>query len=340
MNCNFSRVFVICVVCTFLMTVEIGAEEPREVVHPRDTGEALINPDMGWTLHFYSNIIANYGSKLEPSDTVDDFPGLSVVYLRVPWAFLEPREGEFNWALLDTPAQRWIAKGKKIALRVTCSESWMRYATPEWVKNAGAKGVDFNFGKGPAPDGKLWDPDYLDPIFLQKLDKFLAVMARRYDGNPNVAFIDVGGRRRDYRGKTGTLPSGPGQANPARKNRHSCPGPGGNIPDPAHHFALQRLSIETAFARDDPVRAAHRFLKPTGRRNRLDARNQARAEERHRAAAEATRRTRSRQFGNIHSHRPRNQTGQMPQPVFEGLDHGRSRPLLRPENPRRALGTA
>ncbi|MCX7048227.1 MAG: DUF4832 domain-containing protein [Candidatus Sumerlaeota bacterium] len=170
----------------------VGAEEPREVARPRDTGEALINPDMGWTLHFYSNIIANYGSKLEPSDTVDDFPGLSVVYLRVPWAFLEPKEGEFNWALLDTPAQRWIAKGKKIALRVTCSESWMRYATPQWVKDAGAKGVDFNFGKGPAPDGKLWDPDYLDPIFLQKLDNFLAAMARRYDGNPNVAFVDVG----------------------------------------------------------------------------------------------------------------------------------------------------
>jgi len=30
---------------------------------------------MGWTMHFYSNIITNYGSKLKPSDTLDDFPG-------------------------------------------------------------------------------------------------------------------------------------------------------------------------------------------------------------------------------------------------------------------------
>ncbi len=162
------------------------------VVRPADNGAALVNPGMGWTFAFYSNMLENYGSRLAPADTLDDWPGLSVVYLRVPWAYVEPKEGEFNWALLDTPAQRWIAKGKKIALRVTCSESWLRYATPKWVQDAGAKGVDFEFGHGPKPGGPLWDPDFLDPVFLQKLEHFLAAMARRYDGDPNVAFVDIG----------------------------------------------------------------------------------------------------------------------------------------------------
>src|SRR5512133_244374 len=75
-------------------------------VSPKDTGATLVNPDMGWTMHFYSNIPDNYGSKLEPADTLEDFPGLSTVYLRVPCAFLEPEEGRFSRALLDTPAQR------------------------------------------------------------------------------------------------------------------------------------------------------------------------------------------------------------------------------------------
>jgi len=162
------------------------------VVRPEDSGEALVNPGMGWTLHFYSNFIENYGSKLAPSDTVDDWPGLSVIYLRVPWSYLEPKEGEFNWSLFDTPAQRWIAKGKRIAIRVSCSESWLRYATPKWVEEAGARGVEFEFGKGPKAGGPLWDPDYLDPVFLKKLESFLAAMAQRYDANPNVAFIDIG----------------------------------------------------------------------------------------------------------------------------------------------------
>jgi hypothetical protein len=158
----------------------------------QDTGAALVNPSMGWTLHFYSNVPKNYGSKLSPIDTVDDFPGLSTVYLRLPWAYLEPEEGKYNWAILDTPAQRWIAKGKRVALRLTCSEGWLKFATPEWVKKAGANGTFWNSGEGPNPDGKAWDPIFDDPVYLGKLDRFLAALAARYDGNPNVEFIDVG----------------------------------------------------------------------------------------------------------------------------------------------------
>lgn len=170
-----------------------AAEEAAVVtIRPPDTGEALVNPEMGWTMHFYSNIPQNYGSKLAPADTLDDFPGLSTVYLRVPWAFLQPEEGRFNWALLDTPAQRWIAKGKRVALRITCSENWMAFATPEWVRQAGAKGYFYQFGKGRVEKSGTWDPDFGDPIFLAKFEKFLAAMAARYDGNPNIAFIDVG----------------------------------------------------------------------------------------------------------------------------------------------------
>ncbi len=171
-----------------------GAATAQEwvTVRPPDTGEALVNPGMGWVLHYYDNIPENYGSRLEPSDTVEDFPGLSVVYLRIPWSYIEPEEGRFNWAVLDTPAQRWISKGKQIALRISCSESWMRWATPEWVHRAGAKGYEFEPGAGVRVGGPYWEPDYDDPIFLQKLDNFLSALAKRYDGNPEVAFIDVG----------------------------------------------------------------------------------------------------------------------------------------------------
>jgi len=155
--------------------------------NPVDHGAALVNPDMGWTMHYYSNIITNYGSKLEPSDTLDDFPGLSTLYLRVPWSFIEVEEGVFYWELLDTPAQRWIDKGKKVAFRISAQESWMRYATPEWVVRAGAKGFEVEM------NGKeLWEPAYDDPIFLKKVENFVAAMADRYDDNSNVAFVDIG----------------------------------------------------------------------------------------------------------------------------------------------------
>lgn len=169
------------------------ASENGEVVRTlQDNGAVLQNPGLGWVLHYYDNVPANYGSRLEPSDTMDDFPGLAVVYLRIPWSYLEPEPGKYCWSVLDTPAQRWLEKGKKIALRISCSESWTRYATPEWVEKAGAKGYNFKVGTGVVEDGPFWEPDYNDPVFLEKLDQFLAALAARYDGNPEVAFIDVG----------------------------------------------------------------------------------------------------------------------------------------------------
>jgi len=183
----FLLVFVILV----LSWSGLSAEQQRTVIRPRDTGIGLENPGMGWGFHYYSNIPTNYGSKLEPSDTLDDFPGLTHIYLRIPWSYIEPEEGMFYWAVVDTPAHRWIEKGKQIAFRISCCESWMRYATPEWVQKAGAKGYNFKPGTM-MDDGPYWEPNYGDPIFLKKLDNFLAAFAARYDGSPDVAFIDIG----------------------------------------------------------------------------------------------------------------------------------------------------
>ncbi len=171
----------------------------RNVLNPMDNGKALINPSMGWTLHYYDNNIRYYGDRLEPSDTMDDFPGLSTVYLRLPWSFIEPEEGKFQWEILDTPAQRWIDKGKKVALRITASEPMMRWATPEWVAKAGAKGYEWGKGRNLNCWGEtwkskesLWEPVYDDPIFFEKAESFIKAMATRYDDNSNISFIDIG----------------------------------------------------------------------------------------------------------------------------------------------------
>jgi hypothetical protein len=177
-----------------LVGVQFRGEADRISVRPEDTGVALINPGMGWVFHHYDNDLVHYGTDLAPSDTIEEFPGATVVYLRLAWSYLEPEEGKFDWSVVDTPAQRWISRGKQIAFRFSCSESSrdQAYATPRWVEKAGAKGYRFQPGKGIAADGYAWEPDFDDPVFLEKLDHFLAAAAARYDGNPEVAFIDIG----------------------------------------------------------------------------------------------------------------------------------------------------
>jgi len=191
-NGNERRWFCVLPATMLMSCACLFAQQERTIVRPKDTGAALANPGMGWGFHYYSNVPTNYGSKLAPSDTLEDFGGLTHIYLRIPWSYLEPEEGKFNWSVLDIPAQRWVEKGKQIAIRISCCESWMRYAAPEWVAKAGAKGHDFKPGKGITDDGPYWEPDYDDPVFLEKLDDFLAAFAARYDGSPEVAFVDIG----------------------------------------------------------------------------------------------------------------------------------------------------
>jgi hypothetical protein len=181
------------VMVLLLCSVAAWADDARVVVQPKNTDAALINQGMGWVCFHYSNRLWAYGSRTEPGDTLDWFPGASVVYFRLPWCYLEPVEGTYRWDLIDTYAQPWVAQGKKIALRVTACENRFRYATPEWVQKAGAKGLDYKFSTVGAPaEETLWEPDYQDPVFLEKLDHFLAALAKRYNGNPSVAYIDIG----------------------------------------------------------------------------------------------------------------------------------------------------
>ncbi len=188
------KYFILCLSLITLMFQSVFSLENENltIVRPVDTKTALVNPQMGWVFHYYDNSIRNYGSRLEPSDTIDDFPGLTVIYLRIPWSYLEPEEGRFNWSYVDTPAQKWLDKGLRIAFRVTASES-RGYATPKWVHDAGAKGYFFKRGEIVEDgSGGSWEPDFGDPVFLEKLENFLRAFAERYDGNPNVDFIDVG----------------------------------------------------------------------------------------------------------------------------------------------------
>ena len=163
---------------------------------PEATGDALLNPGMGHVYYQYSNRLWCYGSHVKPGDTLDWFPGANVIYMRLPWCELEPEEGRFRWDVVDSYAQPWIAAGKQIAFRITCSESRWAYATPRWVEKAGAKGVKFKMptiGKDYEEcNVEIWDPVYDDPVFLEKLGNFAKAFARKYDNKPYVAFVDIG----------------------------------------------------------------------------------------------------------------------------------------------------
>jgi len=145
------------------------------------------NPDKGWYVHYYDNYIKSLCTKYEPNDTFEDFPMMDHVYLRLAWGYLEPKEGEFDWHVVDRVIDPWVAAGKKVSFRISCKEVAMQldgYATPKWVFDAGAKYEVM-------PNGMI-EPEYSDPIFLEKLDNFHRAFAQRYDNREEVIYVDVG----------------------------------------------------------------------------------------------------------------------------------------------------
>ena len=163
----------------------LPAESNLVRVQFREVDTLFANPGQGWMSQQRS-------PRGEPR-----FP-CSVVYIRFNWADAEPEEGQFNWKLIDDVIAAWKPRGAAVAMRVmTCNaHSGGYYTSPKWLFDAGCKGFEYLVGgDDPTSGGKRIpriEPDYADPIYLEKHGAFLKALGERYDGHPDVEFLDIG----------------------------------------------------------------------------------------------------------------------------------------------------
>lgn len=116
------------------------------------------------------------------------YPDTGIEYQRFYWSELEPQEGQYNFALVDeafTEAARH-QPAMNVGLRFMAldgPESGSKI--PTWLINKGIKGIW-------TPDGKTFMPDLDDPIFMGYVQRLLNAFGQRYDGNPELAYLDIG----------------------------------------------------------------------------------------------------------------------------------------------------
>ncbi len=165
-----------------------------------DTVKVLENPWKGWYHHMPDNGIGRY--LIRDDSLFHSFPGMDHIYIRLAWSYLEPREGHFDWSRIDQIVEKYVPMGYGISFRISCKErrgypeavaqlvDGIHYATPYWVRQAGAQGL-VSLSRG-TEDVHAWSPDWDDPVFLEKLDHFHRAFAEKYDGKPWVRYVDVG----------------------------------------------------------------------------------------------------------------------------------------------------
>lgn len=117
-----------------------------------------------------------------------DDPLLAGTTVTVDWSNVEPQAGQLDWSVIDTAIAPWAAAGKRVILRVSPGSdvAWGNGAgdaTPGWVYGEGVGQVD--------DDGSIL-PAYWDPAFVAAYSAFVAAYAARYDGDPSVAFVEMG----------------------------------------------------------------------------------------------------------------------------------------------------
>lgn len=157
---------------------------PNELISVsfEDNGDILRNPGMGLFSYQTSNSYIDYD--VEYYGTVDyrEIPGLTTTYIRLPWSVFEPSEDNYDFSYIDTTIEKYKKLGIKVALRISPQE-YTGYGTPKWVFDKGAEYYQ---------SGEMIVPAYHNKIFLAEYEDFIAELAKRYDGNENIAYVDVG----------------------------------------------------------------------------------------------------------------------------------------------------
>jgi hypothetical protein len=171
------------------------AQQNVVVVRPKEIHDVLVNPGMGITTFQRFNgqepnpplKWSEVGpvAKLPAAATTPDFPEASVAYCRWYWNVLESEPGKFNWGIVDLAIEEARAHGQKLAIRLMPYSN--QDALPEWYRKSGAKRANKDSDK----DGKIWQPDFSDPLFLKFWSELVAEAGLRYDGNPYLDTVDI-----------------------------------------------------------------------------------------------------------------------------------------------------
>ncbi|NQT16206.1 MAG: DUF4832 domain-containing protein [Planctomycetes bacterium] len=170
----------------FAANAESAPPQPRTVtVQFSETDDLFANPGKGWMT---SQRMPRRETRLP----------CSVAYFRLNWGDVEPAEGEIRWELIDESIDAWAKQDVRIAFRIMTANAHTRdyYCSPKWLFDAGCRSYDYvRGGDDTMAGGKRItriEPDYADPLFLEKHGNFIRTLARRYDGHSRVEFLDVG----------------------------------------------------------------------------------------------------------------------------------------------------
>lgn len=160
--------------------VAVDAVEPTQSAQPLPTNLALKtvfptelvdgyipNPSMGW------------------QNTTGDIPS-TMQYARFNWDKMNPAENVYDWSLIEGLRQKARASNQQMHFRIRNAQPqpWgPGQVLPAWVIEKGAIIIDGSEGT---------EPLYSNCHFLAAHAQFVENFRKQYDGDPDIAYLDIG----------------------------------------------------------------------------------------------------------------------------------------------------
>ena len=173
----------------------VYAQAEMTVLRPKQIDEVLVNPGMGIeTFQRFNGDAINPGlgwseegpvGKLAPAAGAVDFPMSSISYCRWFWETLEPEQGKVRWEILDEAFREAHVHHQALAIRLMPYDQ--KHPLPEWYQKSGARRAN----QATDRDGKIWQPDFADPLYLNYWGAMVAAAGERYDGHPDLDSVDI-----------------------------------------------------------------------------------------------------------------------------------------------------
>lgn len=191
----------------------------EEVAHPPTKGGALRNPLSGEYLWFPDDRPAGVSNAAVARDS----------YIRYTWRELEPSPGVFAFDQIDSELAAAEQRGGRFAFRV------MAVCT-----TCGVDSLPVDVSASPRSWSAQWGtgrtrlPDWNDADFLNRWRALITALGTRYDGDPRLAYVDVG-----IYGNWGEGHDWPFQG--------AYPGPAGQRPAESNSLRLMIQFVTSAF---------------------------------------------------------------------------------------------
>lgn len=111
------------------------------------------------------------------------FPDTTVAYIRILWKEFEPKQGEYNYALVQDILDKAKARNQTVMFRLMPHSTCARDDVPDWLKEI----MDC-----PArPDGMRVKDSPTDPRYLKLFGQAIEKLGERFDKNPTLDCVDV-----------------------------------------------------------------------------------------------------------------------------------------------------